>query len=458
MKKDKKKGRQAPGGQRRTSNISLEPSKPEITWIIEPHDPLIVRDGRPFGPDPSARAESLSFPFPSTTTGGARTRAGLKADGMFDMSQIERVKQIEVRGPLLVQLTQIGDAIEKWLVPAPADALLLESKKKGYVLCKQLVPLKVYGGTETVSTKDDKPFAPPKPDEGADTISTKDSTSLMLVGQVQPDASKPSKDARSYWYWDVFKNWLVNPSDQEWLIDYSDDEPSLANLGDVGPSREYRLHVSMNPETLTAKDGALFETSGLEFTSIAAGKDKETRMSRARRLALAVIVDRRKASSIRGGFASLGGERRMVSWRRSGGDSDLLECPSELQTAIIKNKACRVLLLTPACFEQGYRPGWLVRPRDGVQPNLEAIAIQRPKIVSGWKLEPPVGPKPTRRLAPAGTVFFLSLEGDDKAIKSWVDGIWMQCISDKVEDRNDGFGLTVLGSWSGKPEVMEEAK
>src|SRR5438132_10498971 len=89
-------------------------------WLIEPHDPLIVRDGRPFGPDPSARAESLSFPFPSTTTGGVRTRAGLKAEGMFDVSQIERVKQIKVRGPLLVQLTQSGDAIEKWLVPAPA--------------------------------------------------------------------------------------------------------------------------------------------------------------------------------------------------------------------------------------------------------------------------------------------------------------------------------------------------
>src|SRR5436305_1269785 len=101
-----KKGKHRPSKQGRTSDISLVPSKPEIVWIIEPHDPLIVRDGRPFGPDPSARAVSLSFPFPSTTTGGVRTRAGLKADGMFDVSQIGRVKQIGVRGPLLVQLAQ----------------------------------------------------------------------------------------------------------------------------------------------------------------------------------------------------------------------------------------------------------------------------------------------------------------------------------------------------------------
>src|SRR6266699_4211864 len=210
MKKDNKKARQAPGAQRRTSNISLEPGKPVITWIIEPHDPLIVRDGRPFGPNPSARAESLSFPFPSTTTGGVRTRAGLKADGMFDVSQIERVKQIKVRGPLLVQLAQSGDEIEKWLIPAPADTLLLESEKKGYVLCKQLVPLKVY--------------------EGAETGSTKDRTSLMLVGPVRPDPGKPSKETPLYWDWDAFQKWLVDPSDHE---------QSLATLGNSGPSREH---------------------------------------------------------------------------------------------------------------------------------------------------------------------------------------------------------------------------
>src|SRR6266700_6893568 len=151
MKKDNKKARQAPGAQRRTSNISLEPGKPVITWIIEPHDPLIVRDGRPFGPDPSARAISLSFPFPSTTTGGVRTREGLKADGRFDVSQIERVKQIKVRGPLLVQVAPGEDKIERWLVRAPADALLLESEKKDHVLCKRLVPLKLYAGAETAS-------------------------------------------------------------------------------------------------------------------------------------------------------------------------------------------------------------------------------------------------------------------------------------------------------------------
>lgn len=393
-------------------------------WIIEPHDPLIVRDGRPFGPDPSARAVSLPFPFPSTTTGGVRTREGLKADGMFDVSQIKRVKQIKVRGPLLVQLAQSEDKIERWLAPAPADVLLLELEKKDHALCKQLVPLKLFKGAQT-------------------DLSPNDGTPLILVGQVQSDLRKPSKEAPLYWYWDTFQTWLVDPSH------YNGEMVSLTDLGHGGPRREHRLHVSMNPDTLTAKESALFETSGLEFTSV--GKNYGTRLSGTQRLALAVAVDQNQAPNIQAGLANLGGERRMVSWRKN--DTDLPQCPPELLEVIMKNKACRVLLLTPACFEQGYRPRWLIEPKYGVQPNLEAVAIQRPLVVSGWDLEHS-GPKPTRRLAPAGTVLFLSLVGDDKAIEQWVNGLWMQCISDNVQDQNDGFGLAVLGSWSGQSVAM----
>lgn len=391
-------------------------------WVIEPHDPLIVRDGRPFGPDPSARATSLSFPFPSTTTGGVRTRAGLNANGMFDENQINQVKKIKVRGPLLVQLAQDGDNIEQWLAPTPSDALLLESEepqKKGNAFCKSLVPLRLSGEAQT-------------------DLDTNDNESLMLVGQVKPDPRKPMKEAPHYWYWHTFQTWLVDPSRYDGTI------MLLSDLGHSGPYREQRIHVSMDADKLTAKEGALFETSGLEFTS--AGKDYGTRLSGARRLALAVVVDENQESNIRAGLASLGGERRMVSWRKS--ESDLPQCPQELLTAIIKDKACRILLLTPACFEQGYRPRWLVEQRHGVQPNLQAIAIQRPQVVSGWDLENK-RPKPTRRLAPSGTVLFLSLAGDDKAIEQWVKGIWMQCISDNEQDCNDGFGLAVLGSWSG---------
>jgi len=265
----------------------------------------------------------------------------------------------------------------------------------------------------------------------------------MLVGPVRPNLRKPSLEAPPYWHWDAFEQWLLEPAE---------GEQSLATLGHHGPLREHRLHVSMNPETLTAKTGALFETSGLEFVS--PGEDLETRLRNAQRLALAVIVDRKE--TLRSGLASLGGERRMVIWRR--GDRNPPDCPEKLLDIISNQEACRVVLLTPACLKEGYRPTWLLKPRNGVQPDLRAIAIQHPQVVSGWRLEPPPGPKPTRRLAPAGTVLFLSLKGDKAAIKQWVKDLWMKCISDDEEDQNDGFGMAVFGSWSGTPQQMEGVK
>lgn len=411
-------------------------------WLIEPHDPLIVRDGRPFNITPGARAISLPFPVPSTTTGGVRTRAGLNEDGVFDRSgaDIELLKKLKVRGPLLVQLTQDGNEIAdgKWLVSAPLDALLFpteqEAKDKDKkATLKQLVPLQLQGEAQT-------------------DFDQKDHEKLMLVGLAQSDPQKPIKEPPRYWYWKKFQEWLLSPPGNQGT------DVIVSELGHAGPQRERRMHVSIDDNQRVAKDGALFETSGLEFTF--AGKQQK-RLHEAERLALAVEVDEDShfSSSIQEGLASFGGERRIVSWRKS--SSQLPSCPKELVDAIIQseNKACRLILLTPAYFAAGYHPKQWFNAKDGVTPKLEAIAIQRPQIVSGWNLETRLrGPKPTRRLAPAGTVLFLSLQGNDQDINNWVQSMWMKCIGNDLQACNDGFGLAVLGTWTGKAEVMREGQ
>lgn len=378
-------------------------------WIIEPRDPLIVRDGRPFGPTPGARAASLTFPFPSTTTGGVRTRDGLDTDGRFQISEIPRVKQIAVRGPLLVELDSSRGDIAQWFAPAPADALLLdvEPPDPEKAMLKRLVPLEL----------------PPQ-------ASTNLPSDLSLVGMPKPDPRKPCGKAPRYWNWDKFEQWLLNPQD---------GEVTLTDLGHNGPMQEERMHVSIEPSTQTAAEGALFQTRGLEFTR------KENRT----RLALAVATD---APNLKEGIAPLGGERRLVSWRRS--SKSLPSCPDALRADIVEHRHCRVMLLTPAHFLNGSKPSWLVSQREGVTPSLQAIAISRPQVVSGWDFETN-RPKPTRRLAPAGTVLFLKLNGDDTAIKKWIDATWMQCVSDEDRDRHDGFGLAALGVWDGGLQPME---
>ncbi len=378
-------------------------------WIIEPRDPLIVRDGRPFGPTPGARAASLDFPFPSTTTGGVRTREGLDAAGRFRPEEIPRVKGIAVRGPLLVELDPAGDAVARWLAPAPADALLLDPDPPvaGEVALRQLLPLESLPRTATNLPE-----------------------SLSLVGMCRPEPRKPYSKAPGYWFWPVLEQWLRSPGSRDAL---------LSALGHHGPLLEERMHVRIDSSTQTAADTALFQTRGLEFTL----KGSRTR------LALAVETD---AGRLRPGTAPLGGERRLVHWRCLPGT--LPACPPEIRAGIVRDGACRVLLLTPAHFTAGALPSWLVSPRHGVTPSLAALAIGKPRVVSGWNFEEHQ-PKPTRRLAPAGTVLFLNLRGTSAAIVDWVESLWMHAVSDREEDRGDGFGLAVLGLWDGIRRRME---
>lgn len=399
-------------------------------WIIEPRDPLIVRDGKPFDSTPGARATSLDFPFPSTTTGGVRTRAGLGPDGTFDVGRIPDVKEIAVRGPLLVA---VDEQTVNWLAPAPADALLLNSEplQDGLARCKRLVPVVPIAG------------------ESTDFDAVLQGENLALVGMAQPDTtpSKPYGYAPRFWHWDNFATWLSAPPDEEFV--------AVAELGHGGPTSETRTHVSIAPATQTAVEGALFQTRGLEFTQ--AGQH----LADCQRLALAVETPDPLPGglSIAPGLAPLGGERRLVQWRQS---TAALPSADVVRDAIIEQQACRVILLTPAHFEAGWKPQWLLAGRAGVTPKLCAAIVNRPQVVSGWDfaLTDRNGrrgmPKTTRRLASAGSVYFVQLDGTAAAIGDWITETWMQCVSDGPQDRLDGFGLAVLGTWSGKLHPPEE--
>ncbi len=204
------------------------------------------------------------------------------------------------------------------------------------------------------------------------------------------------------------------------------------------------MHVQIEDETRMAREGYLFQTQGLEFRRNRA----KTLTLPPSRLALVVATE----ASLMPGYAPLGGERRLVNWRQAPGA--LPACPPEIKEQIINQKSCRLLLATPACFKKGYEPTWLVETRFGVTPQIKAVAIGRPQIISGWDLVSK-RPKPTRRLAPAGSVYFLKLEGSEQEIAQWIDNIWLQCVSDSEQDRKDGFGAALLGTWDDKGETLE---
>lgn len=392
-------------------------------WIIEPHDPLIVRDGRPFGATPGARARPLDFPFPSTIAGGLRTRAGQNSEGLFDNSKVPDVKRIRIRGPLLVELDD-ADRVE-YLVPAPGDALLIEDDKDDKVYRHRLLPLQLGDALSNMSND------------------------LYPVGLVSPDLRKPSKAAPRYWYWDTFARWLATPADQVEAVIPTD-------LGHNGPSKEWRVHVQIDPRSFASEDGALFATGGLEFWQRPSAEDQQ-RLSQTKRLALVASVENLNGLTIEEAFAPLGGERRIMRWHKG---QNLPSQPKGLAEAIAATGHCRLILLTPAYFEEGDHPSWLLQERNGISPKLKAAIVGKPQTVSGWDFEKR-RPKPTRYLVPSGSVFFLDLskEKNADAIQEWVEEMWLRTVSDDEDTRLAGFGVAAIGVWDGKAHTIstEEA-
>lgn len=209
--------------------------------LIEPRDPLIVRDGRPFDNTPGAQAKSLSFPWPQTLAGACRTRRGL-LQGFSFPEDADRVREWGVRGPLLAE--ERGGTW-RLLVPRPLDALRIGS---------------------TIH-----PLRPPKTPEGAGTNLPK---GLELVGLKDPSLRDKPAPLKPFWSWASLEKWLLGASPSE-LEGFSPEEHP-------GPVLEVRTHVSLDPARGSAREGFLFQTSGLEFV----GRSSREGLRGATRLAL----------------------------------------------------------------------------------------------------------------------------------------------------------------------------
>lgn len=240
------------------------------------------------------------------------------------------------------------------MAPAPADAVLLSGGERPDLY--RLLPLDLGQGVQTNLP------------EG-----------LCPVGIPSPNSkSKPLAMPR-FWPWAAFERWLQEPPLQGEVIRES--------LGHDGPVGEVRTHLKLDPNTQTAEEGYLFQTSGLEFV-------RKIEKS-ARRLALALWVEGAPS-----GIFPLGGERRLALWQEQ--TIAQPEPPQGLLEHLKQHRTARVIFLTPAAFAEGYLP----RRRSLQGAMIEAVALGRATVVSGWDLEQHRA-KPSRRLVPAGSVYFV---------------------------------------------------
>lgn len=394
--------------------------------LIHPRDPLIVRDGRPFSAFPGAKIRGYAFPPPQVTAGAIRSRIGLYCGYGSGAGEkwLRLLQTVKVSGPTLFSLDH-----NEALYPAPLDALLLkagEAEEGGFDLFR---------------------LSPKPVEEGVLT---------NLPGGLEHPVSAPSSMHKrkpeampAFWRNRRFFDWL------EWRPAESQKLKAPSELGISGPDVTYRTHVKVDPITQTAEESMLYETSGLSFLHSNRSQSDGSigSLGQIETLALLLAVDGELPDGCAGtleeaftGVFPLGGERRLALWE-VGRQRPFNKLPSSILDEIKKAKKARVVLLTPADFNTDGNDAPFL-PEGGYVDGAKVVAaaVGRPLTVSGWDMLAGA-PKPSRRLAPAGSVYFVDLSSV-KDIEKWVKDRWMQVLAEQPEQsRHDGYGQAVLGVW-----------
>jgi CRISPR-associated protein Cmr3 len=371
--------------------------------LLSPLAPLVLRTGRPFGE--TGGEDSYPFPMPSTIAGALR--AACADERQLDFAK-ERTRILgwACHGALPVELA--GTRVTP-LFPRPADARY--ARHGANVALQQFAPCE------------------PMADEGMDLPS-----GLWPVMLREDDRSKPA-DGPPWWRETAMHDWLlgVPPADP-------------AALGPARLPTDVRTHVALDPDTLTARNGQLFQSSGPDFESHrhTPGADLRQRGWHPTRHALLA----RFSEPLEPTLVRLGGEARLAAISVTDAWPKL---PPGLASRLAAATRIRLILATPALFAGGWRPGWLDDNLTGSPPavpglrlRLRAVALDRWQPVSGWDIQARRA-KAVRRLVPAGSVYWFDVLERPAA---GVESLWLAPISDAAQDRCDGFGLALPGLWT----------
>ena len=384
---------------------------------IQTRDPLVARDGRPFGSDAGNRMRSLSWILPSVTTGAVRTLIGKQCGGNFDTNLIAELKQTACHGPFFV-----GD--NRLFLPAPADALQARDGK-----CVMLRPNRSCAGAVDLP-------------EG------------LLPATL--DANTPIEKFSpppAWWSVDQLAQWLLLTKDP------NTNFYSTAGKFLQAPEVDRRTHVAIKPETQASQEGMLFSTVALVLDRCRRSNVDDSIETE---LALRVQVGPNHQQILSGlnQFQTIGGERRIASVVADP-QSALFTCPGSVKSMLDNcqvGSRLRLTLATPAIFTNGWLPGW-VDPATmhgtppplagtGFELVLNAVCNARWEAVSGWSYETK-GPKAVRRMVPTGGTYYFTMTSLGNVVATTLaDSLWLQPVSDCEQESRDGFGLATWGTWA----------
>lgn len=432
-----------------------------ILLELEPLDTLFFRDARPMQAGAGSGGHGASWPLPTVVHEALRT-ALLRRSGQLPASR--SVKGHRGRKPS-------GKSRERWIASRAFESLRLLGPlpvREGVVYLPRPADV-VPGGEDGVVV-----MAPLARVVGRSSppVAVRDlcrEGKHLESGDGREDANwqlrgvaavvEPSKEEAAKWVpWEDFVR----------LIRSGPGESVRLPKGETLWDTEFRIGIEVDPETRTAAEGQFYSAEHL-------------RLREGVRLWLAAELSPlggRREEEIRwleqlaGDGLTLGGESRQCRVASSGSDlkMELPSLPSAGPWGI------RWVLVTPAVFEGGWRPGWVcgqtgavclpkevprepgesrlhwrqrIRKEPAIRARLVAVCSEKPVAFSGWETlaagnGKDAGPKPTRLAVPAGSVYYFEAESREDA-DALVKVLHGRTRSDRFGEKGMGWGF--CGTW-----------
>lgn len=384
---------------------------------LTPHDPIIARDSRPFGAGQGNRMRGLPWPLPSVVAGSFRTalvKSNAEWDFSWSMFKEKDLKAVAVHGLLPVHDKNL-------YLTSPNDCVWDEKTSKVF----RVQPIKLDEG-EGVDF----------PDNGAGLMPVR-------LSQEQTAEDFKAKTIPTWWPVSKYAEWLSTK-----CLEYTPDWFKSNFFGQ--PVQEIRDHVKLDPDIGAAAEGQIFSTTGLNISHMPRFGENEKGKFKDRfaEVSLSIRVNAGnsplKLNNSLDLWHPLGGERRLVHWQQSSENLADWTCPTEIRSALETATKVRMVLTTPAIFQQGWKPDLEHGPLKDCGLTLVGASVGRWKAVSGWSLAQPSGPKAIRRMVPAGSVYFFEVKHGDAG--KFADR-WLESVSDDEQEQRDGFGLAIWGTW-----------
>lgn len=395
--------------------------------FLEPLDVLFLRGNKLFG-DPGSFGESLVPPWPSVAAGALRSR--MLADDDIDLTAFGAGK---VAHPTLGTPAQPGsfavtafhlarrfaDGRVEALFALPADLVVTDQEDGLPASVRVLKPT-----APVVGLLASTPFA-----------------------QVPVLAEKErGKPAGGYWLTaDGWKKYLAG------RVPELTDLVKASTVWQIDP----RVGVGLDAASGRAADGRLFSVQAVAMVKRGhrIGTDKQTDKPILANFDVGFVAAVSGAALPKSGAVRLGGDGRAAAIHAT---ADFV-LPAPDYAAIASARCCRLVLTTPGIFATGWLPTGITETGDdgevrfdlhGVKGRLVCAAVPRFEVVSGWDLAL-WQPKPARRAAPTGSVYWLELDAGvtaDDLRKLAETGLWLEPCEDAAR-RAEGFNRMALAAW-----------